>query len=375
MKRDVVRGAEQHARLTLLATPRLGAPTALELLMRHGNAHAALTEWRNLHPRESAMVNAAVVRERVERTLRVVTAEGIDMIWFDDHRYPAQLAQRLDRFAPPVLFARGNLALLQTASIAVVGCRRASNYGLDVAEQLGNAVGRLGGCVVSGLALGIDAAAQRAALDAGGATVGVLGCGIDVYYPRENTTLQDRVATEGLLLSELLPGEPPLKHHFPHRNRIIAALSQVVVVVEATEKSGALKTAEHALNQGTAVFVVPNALDHPNVQGNLALIRDGAAVYTGARDLLEHVNLLEIGEAIPHARDETAPPANGLHQHIWSQLSGAAQHIDVLAAAVGLPATRVLVALLELELDGRVCQLPGSRFARAAPRRSLASVH
>lgn len=360
---------EIRARLVLLATPRLGAPAALELLRRHGSGRDALSALAAARPREARAARAAEVGARVDRTLRVVADEGIDLVWFDDARYPERLRDRLDEYAPPLLFAKGDVALLNAASIGVVGCRVASNYGLDVAAELGAAIGHVGGCVVSGVARGIDAAAQEAALDVGGASIGVLGCGIDVFYPRENTRLQERLAVAGLLLSEFFPGAPPLKHHFPYRNRIIAALSSAVVVVEAAEKSGAVKTAEHAMLQDVDVYVVPNALDHPNFQGNRALIRDGVHVYTGARDLLEILGLLRVGEALPHAADGAVSPEDALHARIWDRLSAAARHVDEVAADTGLPTTSVLVALLELELDGRVRQLPGSRFARVAQPR------
>jgi DNA processing protein len=221
---------------------------------------------------------------------------------------------------------------------------------------------------VSGLALGIDGAAHRGALDAHGMTIGVLGCGIDVYYPREHLALQDRIAHDGLLLSEWLPGQPPLRHHFPHRNRIIAAMSTAVVVVEASEKSGEVKTAEHAVQQGIDVYVVPNALDLPNMQGNLALLRDGAQVFTESRDLLESTRLIGVGATIPRAADREAPPDDPLQRRVWTEVTHEARHVDAIANAAALPTTRVLVALLELELEGRVRQLPGSRFARVARR-------
>jgi DNA processing protein len=356
---------EVAARLALLATPGLNAPAVLELLQHHRTGGAAVAALTGAGRRAA---RSPEVGARVDRTLRVVAGEGVELVWFDDARYPQRLRDRLDRYAPPVLFAKGDVALLNAASIAVVGCRSATNYGLDVAAELGAAIGRVGGCVTSGVARGIDAAAQQAALEAGGASIGVLGCGIDVCYPHENARLQERLGETGLLLSEFLPGAPPLQHHFPYRNRIIAALSCAVVVVEATEKSGAVRTAEHAIAQGVAVYAVPNALDHPNVQGNLALLRDGAHCYTGARDLLESTGLLHVGQALPHTADDTIPPEDALQSRIWDQLSSGARHIDEVAAAAGLPSTRVLVALLELELDGRVRQLPGSRFARVTRR-------
>jgi DNA processing protein len=368
MTRNVGFSADEvRARLVLLAAPGLSAPAVLELLRTHGSGRAALAALTR--PGTSSPSRNPEVIARVDRTLRGVAEEGIGLVWFDDERYPERLRLRLDDYAPPLLFARGDVALLDTTSIAVVGCRAASNYGLDVAAELGAAIGQAGGCVVSGVARGIDAAAQEAVLEVGGTSIGVLGCGIDVFYPRENTRLQERLAVSGLLLSEFFPGAPPLKHHFPYRNRIIAALSCAVVIVEGTEKSGAVKTAEHALQQGVAVYAVPNALDQPNFQGNRALIRDGAHVYTGARDLLETLGLIGVGEALPHTTDSAARPPDALHGRIWDRLSTSGRHVDDVAADAGLQTTSALVALLEMELDGRVRQLPGNRFARAPQRR------
>ena len=364
---------ELRARLTLLATPRLGAPAALALLRRHGTGQRALDALASMMRPEPRAARTAQVDARVTRTLRVIADERVDLIWFDDPRYPERLQQRLDEYAPPVLFAKGDVALLDAVSIAVVGSRQATNYGLDVAAELGAAIGQVGGCVVSGVARGIDAAAQEASLDVGGASIGVLGCGIDVLYPRENNWLQERLGVAGLLLTEFLPGTPPLKHHFPYRNRIIAALSCAVVVVEASEKSGAVKTAEHASLQSIDVYVVPNALDHPNFQGNRALLRDGVHVYTGARDLLETLGLLHVGQGLPHTADAAMRPQSALHARIWDLLTASARHVDEVAAEAALPPTSVLVALLELELDGRVKQLPGNRFARVPERRRPAT--
>jgi DNA processing protein len=252
-----------------------------------------------------------------------------------------------------------------------VGSRAATEYGLDMAERIGDGVARAGGCVLSGVALGIDAAAHTAALDAGGATIGVLGCGVDVFYPRRNMALQTRIARHGLLLSEQLPGEPPRKHLFPWRNRIIAALSSVIVVVEAAETSGAISTANHGADCGVDVCAVPNPVDRPTAQGILRLYADGVRPFLGVRTLLEDAGLRGDAEAAGQGEDVQHAPAGELPARVWSQLAATPRHVDAVAAGAGLPATEVLVALLELELDGYAVQLGGGRFARRrgpAPR-------
>jgi DNA processing protein len=361
--------AELTAQLTLLATPRLSQAAVLRLLETYGSAREA---FLRLASACGAGIAAAArtrdVRERVRSALAVIDAGRIHVLAWGDPLYPELVRLRLGAFAPPFLFARGALELLAAPGLAVVGCRKASEYGLDIAEQIGGGVARAGGCVVSGLALGIDAAAHTAALDAGGTTIAVLGCGIDVYYPHQNKGLQNRIARDGLLLSELLPGEPPRRHQFPHRNRIIAGLAGAVVVVEAGEKSGAVTTGNHAANQGVPVYGVPSAIHLPNAQGILALFRDGAHVYTGLRDLLESTGLIRLGDEVPLDLFEEAPPTNAVHARLWRALERGPVHADALARTAGIAPTPALVALLELELDGRVRQLAGQRFERRRER-------
>jgi DNA processing protein len=365
----VSRGAASHetaALLALLALPGLSHAAMVRLLSRHGSALDALRALpHEAGPHVNDALHSDTVRTRVRRARSALRTCDIHVIPFTDALYPARLRARLDEHTPPVLFARGRLELLELRSVAVVGRRNASSYGLDMAREIAAGTARAGGCVVSGVARGIDAMAHAAALSAGGATVGVLGCGIDVYYPRENTQLQDRIAAEGLLLSEHLPGTPPLRHHFPHRNRVIAALSDVVVVVEAGARSGAVATANHAAAQGVRVVGVANAMNLPGVQGILPLFRDGAEVYTGLRDLLESTGLIAMGAEAPAAGCSEEPPPR--HAEVWLATGTEPVHLDEIARAAGLGTTAALVALLELELDGRVRQLAGQHFTRCAP--------
>jgi DNA processing protein len=356
--------------IALLAVPGLRGEQLIDIVTSAGSARAAFDALGDAYgPGMAAAARSDAVRERARRALAAVEADGLHVVCFNDAIYPARLTDRLHRYRPPVLFARGDLALLDRTCVSVVGCRAASEYGLDVAGELGDAIARAGGCVVSGVALGIDAAAHEAALDAGGATIGVLGCGVDVFYPRRNMQLQLRIGAHGLLLAEQLPGEPPRKFQFPYRNRIIAALAEAVVVVEAGARSGALSTAEHAGVAGIDVFAVPNAIDRPNAAGIVQLYRNGVFPYTGTRDLLESVRLVGIGE--PEAGMASAveqPPADPGAARIWTQLERRGQHPDRIAAAAGVPVRDALVTLLQLELDGFAVQLPGGRYARPAVR-------
>jgi DNA processing protein len=365
--------AETAALLALLAAPGLSDARVLELLEQCGTARAAFAVLeRTCGSEVVTAAHSPAVRRRVLRALRIIEDDDLRTISFSDPAYPELLRVVLGPAAPPVLFARGDPGVFAQTGIAVVGCRGATEYGLDIAERIGGAVARAGGCLVSGLARGVDAAAHAAALDAGGSTIAVLGCGVDVYYPPQNMQLQDRIAECGLLLSEFLPGEAPRKYRFPHRNRIIAALSAAVVVVEAGEKSGAIRTAEHAMAAGIATYAVPSALDRPNMQGILGLYRDGVPPFTGVDDLLESVGMAPIG---PIREQRAEPLPTGLHARVLAALGEDPLHVDRIAAAAAAPVTETLVALLELELDGRIRQHSGARFVRPRSGRPAATRH
>lgn len=361
---------ELAARLALLATPGLPFDRPIPLIETYGSAIAAVGALRTECGEDvAAAVRSPAVRERVRRALHAIATQQIRVVAFDDGDYPALLRARLEQRAPSLLFALGDIALLRRPAIAVIGSRRASDYGLDMATRLADAAARAGACVISGLALGIDAAAHEAALEAGGDTIGVLGCGVDVYYPRRNTALQDSIGRDGLLLSELLPGEPPRKFQFPHRNRIISALSRCVVVVEAGVRSGAISTAVHAIEQDVPVYGVPGRIDEPNVQGILALFSDGVPPFTGVRDLLESAGLLQLGGVLrPAAGAEQEDVEDGPHRSVWRVLSTRPAHIDAIAGRAGVAPPTALATLLQLELDGLAVQLPGGRFQRARRR-------
>jgi DNA processing protein len=265
--------------------------------------------------------------------------------------YPDRL---LDCGDPPrVLWARGDLGLLARPCVAIVGTRRATAYGERVARELGRVLAQAGATVVSGLARGIDAAAHLGALDAAGGTCAVLGTGLDVAYPRGHRRLQDTIGERGLLLSEL---EPPNAAHggsFPRRNRIIAALSAVTIVVEAGVKSGALITAAHALEQNRTLAVVPGPIDVPQAQGSNELLRDGAVAIVSMADALALAGL-------------TAPvriadlPEGGAERRLWDALAEGAADLDTLCTRAALPAHEGMAAVSSLEVRGLIeCALSG----------------
>jgi DNA processing protein len=265
--------------------------------------------------------------------------------------YPDRLMECSD--PPRRLWARGNLALLDRTCVAIVGTRRATAYGERVARELGRVLALAGATVISGLARGIDAAAHRGALDVGGATCAVLGTGLDVVYPKGHAQLQAKIGEMGLLLSELEPADPAHGGSFPRRNRIIAALASVTVVVEAGVKSGALITAGFALEIGRTVAAVPGPIDVPQAAGSNELLRDGATAIVSMADAVALAGL-------------TAPvrvadlPAAGPGRRLWDALGTGPADLDTLCTRAALPAHEGLAAVSELELRGLVeCALSG----------------
>lgn len=312
--------------------------------------------------------------EAAARKLEELRAVVLDLRGSD---YPEAL--RFLPRPPPVLFARGRLELLARPGIAVVGTRAASTYGRDATAALTAGLVGVGYTIISGLARGIDSIAHRSALDLGGDTVAVLGTGLDVAYPPENREMIEELAEGGCILSEFPPGTPPRKHHFPQRNRLIAGLARAVLVVEAGERSGALITAEYALEEGKEVFAVPGPIHNEGSQGTHRLIRDGAALATCAADIVETMRA-RTGEPLPlmfvpggEGAGETSGPrpaanASCLAMAIWSELERGASDTDALAAAVGSDPAGLYGALLELELSGLIERMPGPRYRRTVPK-------
>jgi DNA processing protein len=280
--------------------------------------------------------------------------------------YPDGLAHIPD--PPGVLYARGALAERIVAgevpppAVAIVGARDATAYGLAVARELGHELAARGIAVVSGLALGVDGAAHRGALEAGGTTVAVVGSGTDVVYPRAHGRLRGEILATGAVVGELAAGTPPMQHHFPRRNRLISGMSLGVVVVEATLRSGSLSTARHALEQGREVFAVPGPVNAPRSRGPHALLKAGARLVEGVDDILQE---------LPRDLVEAWIDRSGL-QHfsarcveILARLQDGPSTGDELAAAMSCQISEIWTELLDLELRGAIARGAGGRFARA----------
>lgn len=331
------------AALALAELPGVGEVRYHELVERHGSAEAAL---EGVPPAEAR--RAARAAERVAAAAARVGAA----VWTPgDVEYPASLRDLRD--GPTRLFALGSRGTLDAPAVAIVGTRNATAYGERVTSELAAALAAAGACVVSGMARGIDACAHQAALAAEGRTAAVLGTGVDVAYPVQHRALHARIAAAGLVCSELPPGAPPRAGSFPKRNRLIAALAEVTIVVEAGVRSGALITADCALELGRTVAAVPGPIDAPASAGSNLLIRDGAVAVTSVDDALALLHLSRPARDRQHelTRDEQA---------VWDALAAGALDVDALTARSALPARQCLAAITALELAGVVqCELTG----------------
>lgn len=304
-------------------------------------------------------------RDEARASIERARAAGIAAVPWDDESYPPMLRAIAD--PPPVLWVRGARDALNRPAVAIVGSRAATPYAVEVAARLAAELASRDVAVVSGLARGVDGAAHRGCVQAGGRTIAVLGSGPDVIYPREHADLAGSICAHGVLVSELGPGAPPLPEHFPLRNRLISGISLGIVVVEASEKSGSLITARYALEQGRDVMAVPGSVLGGRNRGSHALLKDGAKVVETADDILE-----ELGWRPLSPRGLPEQPASKIsgNQLIQDELlakldPGEAYDLDELSATVEMDASKLLPRLTEWELRGRLVKVPGGRYKLA----------
>lgn len=349
----------------LKSVPQVGNVTFLRLLAHFGSPEAALKAAPDELSRVKGITAAAATaiashdyRDAARAECERLSRSGAGIIDILSKRYPRLLMEIAD--PPPYLYLMGELSGSETA-VAVVGSRRASQYGLGVATRLGRDLAAQGVTVVSGMARGIDTAAHWGAVKAGGRSIAVLGCGIDVVYPPENGALHRALADSGAIVSEFPMGTAPLSENFPRRNRIISALSRGVVVVEAGEASGSLITARFALEQGREVFAVPGNVNMSGSRGANALIKEGAKLVERVEDILEELSIE------PRATGPLPkPPAFQLtpqEAELYALICQGALQIDEIIAQSALTAGEVSATLLRLEMKGAITQLPGKRFA------------
>ncbi len=409
---------ELHDWLRLLETPGVGRTSARRLLAAFGSPagvfDASPTSWREVAGAAAAQALAKVPASLGELTARtqawLQVAPNRQVLTLGDADYPASLLELAD--PPLLLYAEGRLDRLAEPALAIVGSRNPSAQGLANARAFASSLSAAGVVVVSGLALGIDGAAHEGALEAVGAggagTIAVLGTGLDAVYPRRHVALAQRVAGQGLLLSEYSLGTPPIAAHFPLRNRLIAGLSLGTLVVEAALQSGSLITARLAVEAGREVFAIPGSIHSPQVKGCHALIKQGAKLVEQTQDILDELQQLRSGRAglaaarylkvngngngrATEPREGEAPagapgpssqplqapqgmldlrPAAGAgvdgEDPVLAALGWSPATLEVLQVRCGLSATELSVRLLELELLGEVARLPGQLFQRQA---------
>ncbi|WP_460159602.1 DNA-processing protein DprA [Pseudomonas sp. S3_F07] len=353
--------AELEARLRLHRLPDVGPKRFMTLMEAFGSASKAISApasaWRALGlPATCAEARRAPeIRDGAAHALAWLEGPAQHLLMWDQPDYPALLAQISD--APPLLFVAGDTSILEKPQLAMVGSRRASRPGMDTAAAFSRSLAGAGFVITSGLALGIDAAAHQAALDVGGRTVGVLGTGLENFYPQRNRRLADAMIAQGsAVLSEFPLDAPPHASNFPRRNRIISGLSLGVLVVEASVASGSLITARLAAEQGREVYAIPGSIHHPGARGCHQLIRDGAALVETVEHILE---ALRGWQRLPPA-SEPVPVTHPLLR----LLHAAPLSSEALADASGWGLPKVLVALTELEMEGRATCDNGRWFAR-----------
>lgn len=375
--------------LRLIRSRRVGVVTFWRLLAEHGSAQAALKALPGV-ARSAGVSDYAVCPEHViHAECKAGKAAGARLICRGEPAYPQALAELSD--APPVLWIKGDAAVLDRPMVALVGARSASALGTRIARKLAGDLGEVGITVVSGLARGIDTAAHLAALGTG--TVAVMAGGVDVVYPPENAALAGDIGREGLLLSEQQMGLDPMARHFPLRNRLISGLSRGVLVIEAAAKSGSLITARLALDQGREVLAVPGHPFDARASGCNMLIRDGAVLVRSAEDVVEALGLAP-GDAAKGDADEDAAtgdtgnttlPADApimaagrrprmerrdatslatLHDQILQRLGPSPVAEDQLIRDLGLPTSKIAPVLVSLELEGQVLRQPGGLLSR-----------
>lgn len=302
-----------------------------------------------------------VPEQEVERLASV----GAAAITWEDAGYPKLLREVAD--PPPVLFVKGALTEADAWAVSIVGTRHATVYGREVTEMLAGELARNNITIVSGLARGIDAIAHQAALKAGGRTVAVLGCGVDVVYPPEHRRLAQQIVENGALVSDYPIGTPPDALNFPPRNRIISGLSLGVVVVEADDRSGALITAEFAAEQGRDVFAVPGNIFNRTSRGTNRLIQQGAHIVLDVQSILEELNLNMVADRV---EVEAAVPENDIEREILARLSHEPTQVDELVRALAMPAADVTATLALMELKGLVRQATGTSYVLAREARA-----
>jgi len=369
-----MRHGELLCRIALQLVPGVGSTTINRLIDHFGSAESVWdaggeteTDSGIITPRLNKALRKGPDRKKAEKIIEKLAAIGTWTMAYTDETYPDLLRQIQN--PPSMLFGLGDPSCLGEKCIAMVGSRRASHYGMNAARSLSAELVDRGFTIVSGLAMGIDTACHEAALRAGGRTVAVTGCGLDIPYPRQNMKLSAEIQTNGAVISEFLPGTAPEAKNFPIRNRIISGLSLGVVVVEASLKSGSLITAACALDQGRDVVAVPGNIFSYKSRGAHWLIKQGARLVENGLDIAQ-----ELGEGFQERRgiaaagdSEKKPELPPEQKTIFDILEHHPQHIDDIAQKCGLPVAHISGHLLQMELKELVQSVPGQRYQLKQP--------
>ncbi len=369
---------DREAYVAFNLTDKVGSVKVAELVSEFGSVSASWDAWPNKVARAGGDID-------VDREFALAKRYGVEIITPADAAYPPRLLEQPSH--PLALYVKGDVEVLKTPSVAMVGTRRATPYGLDQAFVISRDLAANGWTIVSGLALGIDAESHRGALAAEGKTVGIIGSGLDRFYPEENRTLAREIVEKGgAVVSEFPFGRSPDTQTFPQRNHVVAAIAHGVVAVEAPLKSGTLITTSFAVDMGRVVMAVPGRVDSRSSQGCLAIIRDGARLVRSARDVEEELSALIPKEKKPAAKRRRGTPAAKIvpekapeekkpvpkfsveEAMIMREVDNEGVSMDVLIRRTGLPAEKVNALCMELRLKGRVRFFPGNRVA--LPRES-----
>lgn len=371
--------------LALLMVPGLGTVSTVRVLDKFKSPPAVLRasagelQGAGLSPAQARNVASGCSYEDAVDQQNKMAAAGAELISIQDPRYPPQLREIYE--PPLLLFAMGRKELLASPSIAVVGTRRPTPYGIAATERLSADLAKAGLAIISGMARGIDTAAHKAALHESGDTIAVFGCGVDVLYPSENRKLRDEIAKRGLLLSEFPMGTPAYPQHFPIRNRIVSGMSLGVLIVEGAQHSGSAITAKLAMDQGRDVFAVPGNITSKWSWGPNLLIKQGAklvqewsdvtnelpvAVRRSLVDRAKQRALIDSGEAIPGAGEPLPEPQKALAQKLLNLLKvDVPQQLEALVETLeGVSSSELIGSLFDLEMSGLVRQLPGRNFVK-----------
>jgi DNA processing protein len=361
--------SEREALLILNAVPGIGNRRTIQLVQHLGSATKVfglssqeLSGLANLPDQVALNFCHFPAEEFIKKEEELIQREGVRFLTFLDEEYPQSLKNIVD--APIVLYLAGDIPDELDAAVAIVGSRHASLYGLETAERFARELAEMGVPIVSGLAKGIDAAAHRGCLKAGGRTVAILGCGLDVVYPLDNKKLYEEIREKGAIISEFPFGTEPLPFNFPRRNRIVSGLAAGVLVVEANIKSGALITAEFAVEQGKDVFAVPGRVDSPQSGGPHHLIRQGAKLVLSVGDILEELPLKPVACPV-----QIVPGGAGVLGELGIQearlmeiLCEGECALDELEMRTGLSVTLLMPTLLSLQIRRLIREKPGKVF-------------